>query len=56
MKEMLGKQNSTTFVRQVFSASVLYASASYCQRALVDESGIMIKQLETHNSSEMVAV
>jgi hypothetical protein len=31
-------------------------SAGYCQRALVDESGMIITRMGMHNRSEMVAV
>jgi hypothetical protein len=31
-------------------------SAGYCQRAPVDESGMIRTQMMTHNESEMVAV
>jgi len=42
--------------RQVYPASLPDVSAGYCQRALVDESGMIRTQMGTHNISEMVAV
>jgi hypothetical protein len=44
------------FSRQVSPASLLDFSAGNCQRAPVDESGIIRTQIWKHNRSEMVAV
>jgi hypothetical protein len=46
----------TDISRQISAASHIGVSAGYCQRALVDESGMIITQMGTHNRSEIVAV
>jgi hypothetical protein len=46
----------TAISRQVSPASPPDVSAGNCQRALVDESGIIRTQMNTHNRSVMVAV
>jgi len=46
----------TAIFRQVSSPLLLGVSAGYCQRALVDESGMITIQMGMHNSSEMVTV
>jgi hypothetical protein len=56
MKEILRKQNSQPFLRQVSPASLPNISAGYCQRAVVDELGKSRTQMGTHNRSVMVAV
>jgi hypothetical protein len=41
-----------TFIsRQVSPASLPVVSAGYCQRAVMDESGIIRTQMGTHNTS-----
>jgi hypothetical protein len=42
--------------RQVFPDSILGVSTGYCQRTLMDESGIIRTQMGTGNRLEMVAV
>jgi hypothetical protein len=56
MKRDTCKQNSRTFLANRFLALLLGVSASYCQRALVGESGMIIIQLGKLNRSLMVAV
>jgi hypothetical protein len=46
----------TAIYRQVSPASLPNVFASYCQRALVDESGMIGTQARMHNRSAMVAV
>jgi hypothetical protein len=41
---------------QVSPALLLGASTSNCQKAVVDESGMIITQMGMHNRSEKVAV
>jgi hypothetical protein len=48
MKEILRQQNSQTFFARFFLLRY-YVSAGYCQKALVDESGIIRAQMGTHN-------
>jgi hypothetical protein len=43
MKEILRRQNSAAISRQVSPASLLDVSAGSFQRALVNESGLIIK-------------
>jgi hypothetical protein len=45
-----------SFSCQVSPASLLYVSAGNCQRALVDESGMIINQMGKQNRSEIVAL
>jgi hypothetical protein len=52
MKEILHRQNSASISRQVSPASLLDVSADNCHRALVDESGLIKNQIETHNTSK----
>jgi hypothetical protein len=54
MKELLRRQNSEVTSCQVFPATLLDTSAGNCQRALVDESGMIINQMETHNNSKYI--
>jgi hypothetical protein len=42
--------------RQVSPALILGVSAGYCQRALVDGTGMIRTQMGKHNRSVMVAV
>jgi hypothetical protein len=50
-------QNYVAISHQVFPVSLLDISAGNCQKALVNESGmIRKKQLGTHSRSEMVAL
>jgi hypothetical protein len=56
MKEILHRQNSVLISRQVSLASLLDVSASNCQRALVDESGVIRTQMGMHNRSKIVTV
>jgi hypothetical protein len=56
MKEILRSQNSSAISRQVSSASLLNISGGNYQRALVDDSGMIITQMGKHNRSEIVAV
>jgi hypothetical protein len=44
------------FCHQVSPASLLDVPASNCQRALVDESGMITNQVGKHDRSEMVVV
>jgi hypothetical protein len=48
MKEILRQQNSRTFLASFFLLRY-YVSAGYCQKAVVDESGITRAQMGTHN-------
>jgi hypothetical protein len=45
LKEILCRQNSRPFLPKFLPASLLGVSAGYCQRALVDESGIIRNQV-----------
>jgi hypothetical protein len=45
MKEMLRWNNSRPFLAKFLPAYLLYVSAGYCQRALVDESGMIRIQM-----------
>jgi hypothetical protein len=56
MKRDSSEAKFTVISRQVSPASLLGVSAGYCQRAVVDESGMIRTQLETHSRSEMVTV
>jgi hypothetical protein len=47
MKDILRRQNSTEISRQVSPDSLLYVFTNNCQRALVDESGMIINQFGT---------
>jgi hypothetical protein len=44
MKQIRRRQNTLQFLAKFLAASVLGVSASYCQRALVDESGMIRTQ------------
>jgi hypothetical protein len=46
----------TAISRQVSPASLLSVSVGHCQIALVNESGMIITQMGSHNRSEVVAV
>jgi hypothetical protein len=48
-------QNSA-ISRQFFPASQLGVSVGYCQRLMVDKSGMIRTRMGKHNGSEMVAV
>jgi hypothetical protein len=50
--EILGQQNSRTFLAKFLLASLLGVSAGVCQRALMDESGMIRTHMGTHSSSE----
>jgi hypothetical protein len=52
MTEILCGQNSQPFFAKVLPASLLNVCAGICQRALVDESGMIRTQMGTHNRSE----
>jgi hypothetical protein len=52
----ISSAKSTANSRQVSPALLVGVSVVYCQRALVDESGMMRTHMGTHNVSEMVAV
>jgi hypothetical protein len=56
MKEILrrAKLNGHFFAKVLLL--LLDVSAGYCQRALVDESGMIRKQMGMHIRSEMVAL
>jgi hypothetical protein len=56
MKEILRRQNSVATPRQVSPASLQHVSAVNFQGALVDESGMIRNQIQTHDKSEIVAV
>jgi hypothetical protein len=56
MQEIFRRQNLAAISRHISSASLLDVSASNCQRALVDKSGMIKHQIVTHNRSEIVAV
>jgi len=43
----------TAFLAKFLPASLLGVSAGICQRALVDESGMIRTQMGTHNRSEI---
>jgi hypothetical protein len=45
MKEIFLTKKSAAISRQVSPASLLYVSAGNCQRALVDESGMVIDRM-----------
>jgi hypothetical protein len=49
MKEILRKQNLGTISRQVSPASLPDVFTGNCQRALVDESGMIKYQMGTRN-------
>jgi hypothetical protein len=55
MKEILRVQNSRSFLAK-FILLRYKEFAGYCQRALVDESGMIRTQKGTHKRSVMVAV
>jgi hypothetical protein len=55
MKEICSRQNSAAVYYQA-SALLLDVSAGNCQRALVDESGMIRNLMGMHNGSEMVTV
>jgi hypothetical protein len=48
---MLRRQNSAAITRQVSPDSILDVSAGICQRALMDETGMITTQMVTHNRS-----
>jgi hypothetical protein len=54
MKVILHRQNSLAVFCQVSPASVLDVSAGNCQRGLVDESGMIRKQMGMCNKSAVV--
>jgi hypothetical protein len=56
MKNILCWQNSRPFLYKFLSASLLAASAGYCQRPPVDDSVMIRTHMETHNRSVIVAV
>jgi hypothetical protein len=56
MKRDACRQKFTTISCQVSPASLLGVSGGYCQKALVDASGMTGTQMGTYNRSEMVAV
>jgi hypothetical protein len=49
MREILRGQNARTFLSKYLPASLLSVSAGICQRALVDESGMIRIQVGTHS-------
>jgi hypothetical protein len=51
IKETLRRKNSVAISHQVSPDWLLDVSAGNCQIALVDESGMIINQMETHNRS-----
>jgi hypothetical protein len=48
-ERMLRRQNSAAIISQVSPDSILGVSAGICQRALMDESGMIRTQVVTHN-------
>jgi hypothetical protein len=56
MKEILRLLNSRPFLAKCPPASLVAVSAGYCQRALVDESGMIIKHVEHTVGHKMAAV
>jgi hypothetical protein len=56
VKEILHRQNSAANFLQISPASLPGVSASYCQGAVVGESGLIRIQMVKHNRSVMVAV
>jgi hypothetical protein len=56
MKGDTCRQSSWTSLTMVLPALVLGVSASYCQRAVVGESGMIRTQKGKYNRSVMVAV
>jgi hypothetical protein len=56
MKKTLHRQNSAIISSQVSPASLLGVSTGNSQRAVVDKSGIIRNQMETHSRSNMVSV
>jgi hypothetical protein len=48
VKEILLRQNSRPFLAKFLL--IRYQIAGYCQRALVDKSGMIITQMGTHNN------
>jgi hypothetical protein len=55
-KEILRRHNSKAISRQVCPALLLDIPAGTWQRALVEESGMIITQMGMHNRSEMVTL
>jgi hypothetical protein len=51
MKEILRRKNSAATSRKVSPSSLLDDSDSNFQRALLDESGMIINHMGTHNRS-----
>jgi hypothetical protein len=45
MNEILRRQNSTAISRHICPASLLGVPVGYCQRGLVDESGMIRTQI-----------
>jgi hypothetical protein len=56
MIQILRRQNSATIFSPNFSCFATNVCARNCERAVVDESGILRTQMGTHNRSEMVAL
>jgi hypothetical protein len=56
MKEILHRQNSRQFRRQVSPATLLDVCTGNFQRALVEKSGMITNQIVAPNKSEVVAV
>jgi hypothetical protein len=54
---MKNRKNSRSLLEKFAPVSILGVSTGQCQRALVDETGIVIRtEKGTHNGSEMVAL
>jgi hypothetical protein len=56
MKRQTSWAKFTIISRQVSPALLPDVSAGYCQKALVDKSGMIRAQMRTHNRPVMVAV
>jgi hypothetical protein len=51
MKEIPHRLHSRTSLAEILPTSLLGVSAGFCQRTVVDESGMIITQIETQNRS-----
>jgi hypothetical protein len=52
MTDIFRRQNEQTFLAKFIPASLLGVSVGICQRALLDESGMIITQMGEHSRSE----